>query len=243
MEGGASLSSEPLKSLDLVGVLWFLLPGFVAMWVFAGLASYPKPSQLQRLVDALIFTAFAQAATIVVRALLVAIGRLHPIFGPWREGADEAWSVLLALLIGIVAAAIANHGFAHKLMNFLRVTRLTGFPSEWYGSFDALSPDHWVILHLRGERRLYGFVREWATGSKEGHILLSHVEWLGTPKTPGSNDENRILVPVKDVSFVEFVPMRGGINATQGSTAGPTTPAATPTGSTTTGDSVSGGTG
>lgn len=43
-------------SKEVVLVLVYLLPGFLAAWVFYGLTSHPKPSQFERVVQAVIFT-------------------------------------------------------------------------------------------------------------------------------------------------------------------------------------------
>ena len=41
---------------DIVSVIYYLLPGFVAAWVFYGLTAHPKASPFERVVQALIFT-------------------------------------------------------------------------------------------------------------------------------------------------------------------------------------------
>ncbi|OWO67359.1 hypothetical protein B2J67_20175, partial [Vibrio cholerae] len=51
---------------DVITILQYLLPGFVSAWVFYSLTSYPKPSQFERVVQALIFTIFIQAIVVVV---------------------------------------------------------------------------------------------------------------------------------------------------------------------------------
>ena len=50
-------------SSEIVGVLSFLLPGFVAAAIFYSLTSYPKPSPFDRVVQALIFTVIGKAIT------------------------------------------------------------------------------------------------------------------------------------------------------------------------------------
>ncbi|SUP44184.1 Uncharacterised protein [Vibrio furnissii] len=51
---------------DIITLLQYLLPGFVAAWMFYSLTSYPKPSQFERVVQALIFTIFIQAIVVVI---------------------------------------------------------------------------------------------------------------------------------------------------------------------------------
>jgi hypothetical protein len=40
---------------DVVSLLFQLVPGFIAAWILYGFSSYPKPSQFERLVQALVF--------------------------------------------------------------------------------------------------------------------------------------------------------------------------------------------
>ena len=61
-------------SSEVVSILWFLLPGFVATWVFAGLTAYPKRSEFERVVEALIFTAFAQTLTFLLKMGVLVVG-------------------------------------------------------------------------------------------------------------------------------------------------------------------------
>ncbi len=46
-----------LASKELVGIISYLLPGFLAAWIFYGLTAHPKPQPFERVVQALIFTA------------------------------------------------------------------------------------------------------------------------------------------------------------------------------------------
>lgn len=51
---------------NVVGVLVFLLPGFVAAAVFYSLTSHPKPGAFDRVIQALIFTVVGQSLVVLV---------------------------------------------------------------------------------------------------------------------------------------------------------------------------------
>ena len=53
-------------SSETVKILAFLLPGFVAAAVFYSLTSHPKPSQFERVVQALVFTAIVQGLALLI---------------------------------------------------------------------------------------------------------------------------------------------------------------------------------
>lgn len=63
---------EDLK--DVVSLLLQLFPGFIAAWILYGFSSYPKPSQFERLAQALVFSFFVKVLLIPERAFLFWVG-------------------------------------------------------------------------------------------------------------------------------------------------------------------------
>ena len=82
-----------------------------------------------------------------------------------------AWSLALAVLLGVVIAWIANTDQLHSRLRKLGLTRQTSFSSEWYG---ALSQSRgYLVLHLTGERRLYGWAVEWPNTPEHGNFVMA----------------------------------------------------------------------
>jgi len=199
---------EHVLSRDILAVLWFLLPGFVAAWVFAGLTAYPKLSEFERVVEALIFTAFAQTATFVVRGLLIGIGHLWSL-GPWSDDVGRAWSISIALILGLAFARAASRDSVHRRLREWGFTPLTGFPSEWFGVFRERIGTHAVVLHMSNERRLYARVDEFPNNAQSGHFSLYDAAWLDRANNQTAlTGVARILVPAADVSLVEFLEIK-----------------------------------
>ncbi len=188
---------------DLVSVLQYLLPGFVAAWIFYGLTSYPKPSQFERVVQALIFTLIIQAFVGLVERIAKWAGQYWSA-GTWDTTTEVTWSSLVAVVIGIGFSWLANTDKAHKWFRGKGITRETSFPSEWFGTF--LKEVTFVVLHFKDERRLYGWPIEWPSEPTKGHFLIADPSWIGE-----SGEEIRIagvkniLVDVNDVKWVEFL--------------------------------------
>ena len=153
-------------SNDVIDVLRFLLPGFIAAAVFYSLTSHPKPDAFNRVIVALIFTVIGQAITEILLAV-------------WSQlmDWDLALTVLAAIVLGLGAALASNSDFAHGILRRLKITKETSYPSEWYSSFSRHS-DCYVVLHLEGERRLYGWPEEWPGHPEQGHFRISEAEWL-----------------------------------------------------------------
>lgn len=188
---------------DFISILHFLLPGFVAAWIFYGFTSYPKPSQFERVVQALIFTLIIQAFVGVVEGLAKWIGQYWSA-GTWDKSTEVVLSSVIAAAVGIGFSWLANNDRAHKWFRRKGITRETSFPSEWFGTF--LKEVTFVVLHFKDERRLYGWPIEWPSEPTKGHFVIADPSWVGE-----SGEEIRIagvkniLVDVNDVKWVEFL--------------------------------------
>ena len=189
-----------LASSETVHILIFLLPGFVAAAVFYWLTSHPKPGAFERIVQALIFTILVQA---VVKMFFIVMEGVGWIF-LWDETSHLIFSTSAAIGLGLVAAYILNRDIPHRYLRRIGVTRENSYPSQWYSAFDRHA-DCYLVLHLKGERRLYGWPTEWPSRPDEGHFLIEEVEWLhGDERTPAEGVAG-MLVPVSEVEMVEFL--------------------------------------
>lgn len=188
---------------DFISLLQYLLPGFVTAWIFYGFTSYPKPSQFERVVQALIFTLIIQAFVGIVERVAKWVGQYWSA-GSWDTTTEVVWSPVMAVAVGVVFSWLANNDKAHKWFRGKGITRETSFPSEWFGTF--LKEVTFVVLHFKDERRLYGWPIEWPSEPTKGHFLIADPSWVGE-----SGEELRIarvkniLVDVNDVKWVEFL--------------------------------------
>lgn len=200
---------------EVVNVLVFLLPGFVAASVFHSLTSHPKPGIFDRLIQALVFT-------VVVHAIIVGISLAANTILAANITLEEIWIPVLAVSISVMLALMtvywSNNDTMHGILRRIGITKETSYPSEWYSTFWRLN-DCYVVLHLKGERRLYGWPEEWPSQPDRGHFRISESQWLSEDpkeqtKQPVENDENdgvsatgvsAILIPANDVEMVEFI--------------------------------------
>ena len=146
-------------SKEFVSVFTYLLPGFLAAWVFHGLTAHPKQTPFERVVQALIFTFIVHLFVPVVHVVFT--NPLRPIFvNPYDSGSEDwkKWNVffdltasgILAVLIGLVFAFFANHDWLHWVLRKLQITKRTSYPSEWFSAFNR--DRRKVILHLDGDK-------------------------------------------------------------------------------------------
>ena len=195
-------------SNDVVVVLIFLLPGFAATAVFYWLTSHPKPDNFNQVMHALVFTIVVQA----LAGALVLFGVLDLV--TWTQTTEG--DVLVRVLIGIVVGAItvwnSNRDVLHGVLRKFGITRETSYPSELYSAFEH-HPDCYVVLHLVGERRLYGWPEEWPRQLERGHYRLLEGEWLTEELQSSSSRQTNAeetsvvayVVPADQVEMIEFV--------------------------------------
>jgi fructose-specific phosphotransferase system IIC component len=104
----------PELSKESVALFGYLLPGFLAAWVLYGLTSDPKPSQFERVVQALIFTFVVHALLSPLQSLLTFVGEHAAVLRPWDDTSRDIARLVLALLLGLILAIYTNTDAVHR---------------------------------------------------------------------------------------------------------------------------------
>src|SRR5882724_11990607 len=99
---------------EIVGLIYKLLPGFVAAWVFYSLTAHPRKGPFERTVQALIFTVITQAIVIPTGKLSLKIGQRWGELGKWDDDSAFVVSVVVAFLLGLTFASLANTSVIHR---------------------------------------------------------------------------------------------------------------------------------
>lgn len=188
-------------SSEAIAVLWFLLPGFVAAGLFRSLVSSPKPSGLDAIAQVFVFTVIVQ----VVARLIAWITRTGEI-GVAASGTSEILKLLLAAAaVGLVAAWAWNRDALHRQLRRLKITRQSSYPSAQYSAF-AFYGGCYVVLHLKDQRRLFGWPKEWPVRADDEHFLIEQCEWLEADGPRTIAGVSHILISSAEVEMVEFLP-------------------------------------
>lgn len=70
----------------------------------------------------------------------------------------------------------------------------------------------YVVLHLTGERRLYGWPEEWPSDPNVGYFSMAESEWLTDSGSIPLEGVENVLIPAQEVTFVEFMTKISSIN-------------------------------
>lgn len=197
------VSSESIKFLQ------YLLPGFLAAGIFQTLVSSQKPIGIEIIVRSFIFTILVQ--------LLADISIWVAISVEWFTDSNETRDYVILLVIsaifGVTAAALWNYDLFHKFFRFLKITVQSADSSTRISAF-RLNRNSYVVLHLRGERRLYGWPQGWPSSPTDHYYLIEDYAWLldnsgrvdVVDQTEGTvGDTSQILVSESEVEMIEFV--------------------------------------
>ncbi|CAI2430810.1 DUF6338 family protein [Serratia liquefaciens] len=187
---------------EIFTILKYLLPGLLSAWMFHAFTAYPKPSQFERIVLALIFTAFIQAGVYASHHALLFIGK-YKSFGVWSSAAQSFWTYLWAITLGITFTIFSNNDKFHALLRFLKITSETSFHCEWYGTF-KLNQD-FVILHLKDDTKIYGWPSEWPSDPTKGHIVLSDPCWVKDDGYEYMPTVKLMMLSISEVKWVQFM--------------------------------------
>ena len=182
-------------SSEVMPVLQYLLPGFFSAGVFYSLTAYPKPSPFERVIQALIFT-------FIIRGVAEILEKCLSI-----QSSNFIFFIVLAFAVGILFSWFANNDLFHRFLRYLKITKETSYPSQWYSTFsDNIT---YVVLHLKDQRRIYGWPKEWPSDPRGNHFLLQNACWLvekngKSEEVPLDNLEG-ILIDSANVEMVEFI--------------------------------------
>jgi len=60
---------------------------------------------------------------------------------------------------------------------------------------------------IKGERRLFGWPREWPSRPDDQHFLIEECEWLEDQDRCPIAGVSHMLIPASEVEIIEFLPM------------------------------------
>jgi len=187
---------------EVIPLLQYLIPGFVATWIFYTLTSFKRPDTFGQIVQALIFTFFIHGIVTGIGLLLTAIGNKGWVLGVWDQRAIAIWSAVVAVLLGLFACFLVNKGYLHAFLRWARITVKTSCPNEWFSAFSRYK--RFVVLHLKDERRIYGWPEEWPSDPNGGQFVILDPAWLDKDGKESPLDVEALVIDASQVQWAEL---------------------------------------
>jgi len=189
------------QGLQTLVALLILLPGFVSARIARSLSAQGQQSELERVIEALIFSFFTYVIYVAIFGTSLPIEWL-PAFAVhrWRVVFLAAMACALGLLWGIVRSKDLLLGSLRKL----RITERTSRESVWNDVFSSLAGTAQVGLH--DGRSLIGWVGRYSDSGGERSLFLERASWVSEDGSLIKIDGKGILLTEKaEIEYVMFL--------------------------------------
>jgi hypothetical protein len=195
--------------IEALGILLLLLPGFMCAYISQHLAVRRERTELDKVVEALIFSFLLYLAT------LPFFGYTLPV--SWHSATDGSYQItlhyshLLALVVasvvlGVLYAANINHDWLLTFLRWCRITERTARISVWNDVFQTIGG--FVQVNLKDGRRLIGWVRDYSDDPNDCSVFLEDAAWVIEGDEQQSIDGPGILLTkesaIETVSFLNW---------------------------------------
>jgi hypothetical protein len=167
---------------EALGILLVLLPGFASAYLVQLLAARRKQSELDKIIEALIFSLFIYLIT------LPFFGYSLPIaWHPGNAQHSDSWQIfvvwphllvlaLLAVVLGALYAASINHNWLTAPFRWLRVSERSARSSVWNDVFSDLRG--FVQVGLSDGRSVIGWIRNYSDEDETTELFLEDAAWV-----------------------------------------------------------------
>jgi hypothetical protein len=170
------------EKAEALGVLLILLPGFASAYVVQMLAVRRKQSEMDKVLEALLFSLlfylitfkfFGNTLPISWRAL---DAKQPDVYQVVLQRGHLAALAGLALVFGVGYATLINHDWLMIAFRWMRVTERTARSTIWNDAFQEIGG--FVQVGISDGRSLIGWLRHYSDESEEGSLFLEDAAWI-----------------------------------------------------------------
>ncbi len=172
------------EKLEALGILLVLLPGFACAYIVQFLAVRRKQSELDKIIEALLFSLILYLLTLPFFGYTLPLGWRQ--LGPQHSNSYQItvdWSYLAWLAMGAIAFAILysaniNRDWFLSLLRWMKVTERTSRKTIWNDAFQEAGG--MVQVGISGDRKILGWLRYYSDEVKESSLFLEAASWVTT---------------------------------------------------------------
>lgn len=200
--------------IEALGILLVLLPGFACAYIVQFLAVRRKQSELDKVIEALIFSLLLYIFTLPFFSYTLPLGwrpldPQHPdvyqIIVNWKH---LAWLTFASIVFAIVYSANINRDWAMSFLRLIGVTERTSRKTIWNDAFQEVGG--MVQVGLSGDRKILGWLRYYSDEAKDGSLFLESASWVkkdndGTESEEAIDGPGILLTRESGIEYVMFL--------------------------------------
>ncbi len=168
-----------------VFILLYLLPGFLGAVVYNYLVERDKPSNFDRIIDALLLTL---ASSLIVHILFTV--PLLPSFNVPKDSSPASiisiflsrnilYISICSVVISIIFACLNNHNVIYDVLNWTKITYKNSNSDVWYDTFYKYRK-YWVCIRFYDGRSLVGWPKYYSKTGAPRELFLADATWYET---------------------------------------------------------------
>jgi hypothetical protein len=119
---------------------------------------------------------------------------------------DRKFLAILALftvIVPVATGAILHHDLIMKLLRVLQITDKTARDSLWQDVF--IEQKRFLVVHMKDERRIYGWPMYYSNNPKEGFLYLYNPAWIDDDGNYIECGTHGVLIQMENIDFIEFI--------------------------------------
>jgi hypothetical protein len=195
---------------EALGILLVLLPGFASAYIVQMLAVRRKQSELDKVVEALLFSLvfylitlplFGNTLPLSWQSLDANHPDIYEVVVQWKHLATLA---ALALIFGVVYASNINYDWLARVLFKLGIDSRGSRINIWNDAFQDL--DGFVQVGLPGGRRVIGWVRDYSDEESVYELFLESAAWVDEDGSQQPiNGPGILLTKDSGIEYVTFL--------------------------------------
>lgn len=172
------------------------------MMTFYWFASAPKPTQFERVLQALVLTAIISLVIGLIEKLTYYLGGFVSL-GAWKTEHTTIYSMLLAIIMGCTLAYASNRDIIFDRARKYKITKKAS--ADDFIHILRQHSESSVIVNFKDDRRLCGSVKSYPNEISIGVIWIGDPRWMDDETTHANNNIDSIIINISDIKFIEFI--------------------------------------
>jgi hypothetical protein len=153
-------------STEALAVLLVLLPGFVCAKIVQWLCPRPQQTEMERVVDALVYSAVVYLIFLLIFGLPAALTRKR-----------AAVLLIIPVVLAFLISYLMTNDSIGSVLRKCRITHRTTRPSLWHDVFHKYE-SHYVVVELGDGRVALGWVEFYSDFPSAPSLFLNDACWI-----------------------------------------------------------------